>query len=408
MDGDGVIIGVDPHKSSNTIAVLERDETIRSQRRFVNSVEGFDEMLAAVGEHPDRTWAVEGANGMGRNVAQRLVAAGESVIDVPAKLSTRVRVYSTGHGTKTDKTDAVATAKAALHSKHLRFVTPDGVNTALKLLVDRREQLVWSRTQTIARLHRLIRELVPGGTRRDLTADRAFDLVNALEPTDPAAEMRVELALDHIEDVRRLDRKIDQATGRINSMVKESKTTLTRIYGIGPVNAALILGEVDNVGRFPTRNHFASYAGTAPIEVSSGDVRRHRLSRAGNRRINRAIHVAAIVQIRHDNPGRDYYRRKIDEGKTKKEAIRALKRHITDAIWRQLQIDRQHHQDQDTEWPRWQSTRRGNPSYRSPDTLRANGKPMRRPQDPTARNDLESVTGSGCGRTEESASEAKR
>ena len=92
MDGDGVIIGVDPHKSSNTIAVLERDETIRSQRRFVNSVEGFDEMLAGVAEHPDRTWAVEGANGMGRNVAQRLVAAGESVIDVPAKLSTRVRV----------------------------------------------------------------------------------------------------------------------------------------------------------------------------------------------------------------------------------------------------------------------------------------------------------------------------
>ena len=180
MDGTGVIIGVDPHKASNTIAVLERDETICSQRRFVNSVEGFDEMVVAVGEFEDRVWAVEGANGMGRNVAQRLVAAGETVIDVPAKLSTRVRVYSIGHGTKTDKTDAVATAKAALHSKHLRFVTPDGVNTALKLLVDRREQLVWTRTQTIARLHRLIRELI---------------------------------------------------------------------------NAALILGEVDNVGRFPSRNH---------------------------------------------------------------------------------------------------------------------------------------------------------
>ena len=113
--------------------------------------------------------------GMGRSVvAQPLVAAGETVIDVPA----RVRVCSTGHGTKTDWTDAVATANTALHSKHLRFVTPDGVNTALKLPVDRREQLVWSQTQTIARLHRLIRELIPSGTRRDLTADRAFDLVN--------------------------------------------------------------------------------------------------------------------------------------------------------------------------------------------------------------------------------------
>ncbi len=384
MEHGEVIIGLDPHKSSNTIAVLERDETIRLQRRFVNSVEGIAEMTAAVDDYPDRVWAVEGANGMGRAVAQRLVAAGESVIDVPAKLSTRVRVYSTGHGAKTDKTDAVATARAALHSRHLRFVQPDGANTALKLVVDRREQLVATRVQAVGRLHRLIRELIPGGAKRELTAEKAFVLVSDLEPSDEAGEMRVEMSLEYIDDIRALDRKIDQATARIDKMVKDSKTTLTRIYGVGPLNAALILGEVGNVGRFPTRNHFASYAGTAPIEVSSGDKRRHRLSRAGNRRINRAIHVAAIVQIRYDNPGRDLYLRKIDEGKTKKEAIRSLKRHITDAVFRQLQLDREHHQDQDNEWPRWQSTRRGNPSYRSPDTLRANGKPMQPRQDPTA------------------------
>jgi transposase len=340
-------------------------------------------MVLSVADHDDRVWAVEGANGMGRYIAQRLVAAGEVVVDVPAKLSTRVRVYSTGHGNKTDKTDAVATARAALHSKHLRFVQPDGANEALKLVVDRREQLVATRVQAVARLHRLIRELIPGGARRELTAEKAFDLVSGLEPGDAAGGMRVEMAMEYIDDIRALDLKIDQATARINRMVKESKTTLTRIYGVGPLNAALILGEVGNVGRFPSRNHFASYAGTAPIEVSSGDQRRHRLSRAGNRRLNKAIHVAAIVQIRFDCPGREFYLRKLEEGKSKKEAIRALKRHITDAIWRQLQIDRQHHQDQDNEWTRWQSTRRGNPSYRSPDTLRANGKPMRRREDPT-------------------------
>jgi hypothetical protein len=214
--------------------------------------------------------------------------------------------------------------------------------------------------------------------------------------------------MEYIDDIRDLDRKIDRATARINTMVKESKTTLTRIYGIGPLNAAVILGEVGNVGRFPTRNHFASYAGTAPIEVSSGDTRRHRLSRSGNRRINRAIHVAAIVQIRYDCPGREFYLRKQAEGKSKKEAIRALKRHITDAVWRQLQVDREHHQDQDNDWPRWPTSRHPNPTYRSPDTLRANGKPMRRSQDSVVGSDLGSGTGSGCGRTEESAAEAQR
>lgn len=377
----GVMIGLDPHKASNTIAVLERDETILSQRRFVNSANGIDEMLAVVAaEHPERVWAVEGANGMGRAVAQRLVAAGEAVVDVPAKLSSRVRVYSTGHGTKTDRADAVATARAALHSKHLRWVQRDGTNTALKLATDRREELVSTRVQAVGRLHRLIRELIPGGTERDLTATKASALVSGLSPVGEAEVMRVELALDYIEDIEVLDRKIDAATAKIVAMVKASNTTLTRVYGIGAINAAVILAEVGNVGRFPTRNHFASYAGTAPIEVSSGDNRRHRLSRSGNRRINRAIHVAALVQIRHDNPGRTYYRRKLDEGKTKKEAIRALKRHITDAVWRQLQTDRQHHRDQDTNWPRWTSSSDGRlPSYRSPDTLRANGKPMRRP-----------------------------
>lgn len=383
MEHGGVIVGLDPHKSSNTIAVLERDETILLQRRFVNSNEGFDEMVAAVADQPERVWAVEGANGMGRYIAQRLVAGGETVVDVPAKLSTRVRVYSTGHGSKTDKTDAVATARAAIHSKHLRFVQPDGANEALKLVVDRRDQLVATRVQAVGRLHRLIRELIPGGARRELTAEKAFDLVSGLEPADPAGEMRVEMAMEYIDDIRALDLKIDQVTARINRMVKESKTTLTRIYGVGPLNAALILGEVGNVGRFPSRNHFASYAGTAPIEVSSGDQRRHRLSRAGNRRLNKAIHIAAIVQIRFDCPGREFYLRKLEEGKSKKEAIRALKRHITDAIWRQLQIDRQHHQDQDNDWPRWPTSRHPSPTYRSPDTLRANGKPMRRREDPT-------------------------
>ena len=109
--------------------------------------------------------------------AQRLVAAGETVIDVPAKLATRVRVYSTGHGNKTERADAVAIGRAALHSKHLRMVRLDDENVALKLLSDRRHELIASRTQSVCRLHRLIRELIPGGTPWGLTAERAEALV---------------------------------------------------------------------------------------------------------------------------------------------------------------------------------------------------------------------------------------
>lgn len=152
-----VIIGMDPHKSSNTIAVLARDETMLTRRRFAHCDDGFVEMLEAVADYPDRVWAVEGANGIGRSIAQRLVAFGESVVDVPAKLATRVRVYSTGHGTKTDNADAVAIARAAIHSPHLRRVLPDDATVAMKLLSDRRKELVGLRTQAMCHLHRLLR-----------------------------------------------------------------------------------------------------------------------------------------------------------------------------------------------------------------------------------------------------------
>jgi len=375
MTDEHVIIGMDPHKASNTIAVLTRDETMLTRRRFENSDDGFVEMLKAVADYPDRLWAVEGANGIGRSIAQRLVAFDEMVLDVPAKLATRVRVYSTGHGTKTDNADAVAIARAAIHSPHLRRVLADDASVATKLLSDRRHELVGLRTQAMCRLHRLLRELIPGGAPRELSAERAFDLLNDIKPTDPANAMRLEIAFDHIEDVMRLDRKIDDYNRRIVTEIKNSGTTLTRVYGVGPINAAVILGEVGDVSRFPSRDHFASYSGVAPISASSGDHQRHRLNRAGNRRLNHALHIAAITQIRQDTPGRDLYRRKIAEGKTHKEALRCLKRRVSDAVWRQLQIDRSDDQAQDTKWPRWPSSRGHLVAYRSPDTPRANGRP---------------------------------
>lgn len=228
----------------------------------------------------------------------------------------------------------------------------------------------------MCRLHRLLRELIAGGAPTAISAETAFGLLNDLKPDDPANQMRLEIAIDHIEDVMRLDRKIDDYSRRIVTEVKASGTTLTRVYGIGALNAALILGEVGDVSRFPSRDHFASYSGVAPIQASSGDKNRHRLNRAGNRSLNHAIHIATVVQIRQDTPGRAYYLRKVASGKSKKEAIRCLKRRISDAVWRQLQLDRSDDQHQDDKWPRWKSSGAKVPHYRSPDTPRYNGRPM--------------------------------
>ena len=150
---------------------------------------------------------------------------------------------------------------------------------------------------------------------------------------------RKHLAGELLADVRRLDRDIAAARGRVADAVTESGTTLLELHGVGPIVAGFILGHVGDPARFPTPERFASYNATAPIEASSGPTKRHRLNPRGNRKLNHALHLAAVTQVRHDTPGRVYYQRKIAEGKSKKEALRALKRRISDAVWRQLHVD---------------------------------------------------------------------
>lgn len=340
----GVVIGVDPHKASNTVAVIDRETNrVIGRERFVNDSVGNRAMVRFGEQWSERLWAVEGANGVGCSVAQRLVAAGEPVVDVPAKLAARVRVFSTGHGRKSDDTDARSVALAAIQSDRPASVSLDGITVGLRLLADRRYDLVSLRTQAVCRLHRLLRELIAGGHPQRLTANKARQALNRVRPKGVADRIRKQLASELIADIRTLDRRIKTITATIAAEVRASNSSLTAIYGVGPVVAARILGEVGDIRRFPTRNHFASYTGTAPIEVSSADAIRHRLSRAGNRRINHAIHMAAVSQIRNPTPGRDYYRRKLTEGKSRKEALRCLKRRISDAIYRQLANDAKQH-----------------------------------------------------------------
>ena len=338
-----VLIGVDPHKASLAVAALdEATGELLERGTFSQDRAGLRALERWAKRFPEHRWAMENARGLGRHLAGRLVAAGECVVDVPPKLSAQVRVLSSGNARKNDGLDALATALAASRNERLAQVDPESDSEVLRLLSERREDLVAERTRALNRLHGLLRDLVPGGVAGKLSADRAARILRSIRARGGASErLRRRLASEILRDVRTLDKKIADLSGRIEAELEASGTTLTQIFGVGPILAATILGTVGEVGRFPTKAHFASYSGTAPVEASSGEVVRHRLSLAGNRKLNYALHMVATSQARSDAPGGTYYRKKLGEGKSRKEALRCLKRRICDAVYKSLVADSQ-------------------------------------------------------------------
>ena len=160
-----------------------------------------------------------------------------------------------------------------------------------------------------------------------------------MRPLELVEAERKRLASALLAEVRRIDNQLVALKARIDQAVATSGTTVTNIHGVGPIVAALLVGHTGDMRRFPTSGHYARYNGTAPIEASSGPQVRHRLNPRGNRQLNHALHMAAVTQVGHDTPGRIYYERKLAEGKSRKEALRALKRRISDAVYRQLVVD---------------------------------------------------------------------
>ena len=334
-----VVIGMDPHKRSATIEIIDDRQKVLSGGRFGTDRDGYKAMLAAGRKFKDRTWAVEGCNGIGRHIAQRLVADGEPVAGVPAKLSARARLFSTGQGRKTDPVDAHSVALAGLHTPGLRVITADDATVALRLLADRRDELGVARTQTINRLHRLLLELLPGGAKKFLSAAQAKELLATVRPRDIAGKTRRRLAAELVTELTRTDRRIKAADAELKQLVAATGSSLLTLHGIGPSGAARLAGDVGDVARFADKGRFASWNGTAPLDASSGDQNRHRLSRAGNRRINRVLHIMAVVALRNDTQGRAYYRRRLAAGKTTMEAMRCLKRRLPGIVYRQMTDD---------------------------------------------------------------------
>jgi len=336
-----IIIGVDPHKLSATIEVVDRHEQRLGSGRFMTDRSGYMAMRTYAKAWPERVWAIEGANGAGRPLTQRLLEAGESVVDVPAKLAARVRLFDTGHNRKTDALDAHSIAVVAVRTEGLRVLKVDGELEALRMLTDRREALTRRRIQTVNRLQALLAELLPGQAKKDITPLQAKAMLASIRPRDIAGKTRRSIAAEELAELAAVDAKIKKATVELKAIVLARDSHLMDIHGVGPVVAARVLADVGDVTRFADRNRFASWTGTAPLDASSGEQNRHRFSRAGNRRMNHMIHIAAVTQIRLDTEGRAYYRRKRAEGKKPLEAIRCLKRRISDAIYRQLLADHQ-------------------------------------------------------------------
>jgi transposase len=287
-------------------------------RQFTDWAEGFTK----------REWAVESANGLGYLIARQLVACGETVFDVPPVLAARVRVLGSGKSQKNDPNDARSIAIAALRSDRLATVRRDDHVTVLRLLVKRHRDMARLRNKHCSRLHALLLELTAGGIGVKITVTNASGLLDNVTVDDETTKYRVLIAREVVDDIARLDDALKASKNRIADAVTAPGSSLTDIVGYAK-----------DITRFPTRGHYATYHATAPIEASSGGNKRHRLNPRGNRILNHAIHIAAVTQLRHDTNGRIYYDKKIAEGKTPKEAIRALKRRISDAVYQRLIAD---------------------------------------------------------------------
>ena len=200
---------------------------------------------------PERTWAIEGCQGIGRHIANRLLADGEDVVDVPPKLSARTRVFATGQGRKTDATDAHSVALVATRMPGLRRVADDQQLAVLRVLADRRRSLGEDHTRMISQLHQLLLELIPGGAKKNLSAAQARALLARVRPRDAAGKARRRVAAELISDLERIYQRKKAANKELTALLAATGTTLTDLHGIGPSGAARLLVEVGDITRFP-------------------------------------------------------------------------------------------------------------------------------------------------------------
>jgi transposase len=332
-----VAIGVDSHKATLEVTALDAVGKHVATKRFRNDPGGLDEILAWVRSFPvKRVVGIECSATFGAALARYLLRSGEDVREVPGNLS-HAEAKLTGTG-KSDPTDADAIARIVLRRPSLP-PAGDGFNEDLKLLSDQRSRLVRARTAELGRIHSFMTVLRPGyqTSLGALKHDKTLSLVIRMVRADNS--VRAQLVRDSVAEVRRLNRAIARVEQRIEGPLASSGTTLHRGLGIGTTAAAKILGEVGDPAQLRSAAGFARMSGVAPIPASSGNTVRHRHDRGGNRVLNHAIHMIALTRCRLDQTTKEFMAKKRAEGKTGREALRALKRHIANDIYRHMKAD---------------------------------------------------------------------
>lgn len=335
-----MIFGIDSHKASLSVCAIDGLGRAVATSEFGNDPAGHRALLVTARRmaDEDRVFAIEGSGHYAYALARALLAAGELVLEIPPALAARERRRA-GLG-KSDPIDALAIARAAAReADRLVPLHDDPAARDLKLVSDYRAQLVAERTRTANRLHADLVQLAPGYQEAIGHLRGRAGLAAAAAKLRSRRSVQADLARRRLAALRRLDREIAAATARLRELVAASGTTLTEVPGVGVICAARIIGEVRDVRRFSDRDRFAAANGTAPIPASSGTRVRHRLNRGGNRRLNWAIHLVALSQAARDPRARAYLARRRAEGRTGREAMRALKRHLSDVIYRQLLTD---------------------------------------------------------------------
>lgn len=334
-----VAIGVDSHKGSLAAAVVDGLGRVIEARGFPNHPKGHDALGAWVrAQGTDRRIGVEGSLNYGAALTKRLLSCGEDVREVPASLTHAERRKRRSQG-KSDLVDAVAIARVVAREDELPSARRTAQLSDLKLLVDYRDQLVRARTQVANRAHADLVAIRPGYERAIPKLCTKAQLAKARTLLRGDGSLRADLLRRRLGELARLDRSIAQAGQEIRVAVKQAGSTLTQIPGVGPLIAAKILGEVGEVSRIRSKAAFAVMSGTAPLLASSGQTNRHRLSRGGNRQLNRALHFIAFIQSRSAPEAKEYLARQKEAGKSPKESMRCLKRHLSNVIYRCLVAD---------------------------------------------------------------------
>ena len=332
-----VVLGADLHKRSHTVVVTDMNGQKLAERTVPATDAGHRELRRWAAAWPERRWALEDCRHLSRRLEIDLLRAGESVVRVPPKLMAGARRGGREVG-KSDPIDALAVARAALREAHLPVASLDGPERDVRLLVDHREDLVATRTQAQNRLRWFLVELAI-----DEPPARALDRSHVLATLEVALAERpgtsARIARELVVQVRALTDSINALAREIASLARQLAPSLGMLSGCGPLTTAKLVGETAGVGRFRSAAAFAMHNGTAPVPVWSGNVVRHRLNRGGNRQLNVALHRIAITQLQRPGPGRDYLAKRLAAGDTKTEAIRALRRRISDEVFRRLRVD---------------------------------------------------------------------